>query len=93
MSSEQPTGGGFLEQLPVRRNAAVSALLGVTVAAVVYAGRVLEVFGPAPDQGSPLLFLSLAVVLASTLAGLVFSILTAVSAYRVLTAGPPEVPE
>jgi len=67
------------------RNAAVGVAVGVAVAAVTYTVRVTEALGPAPSRGSPLLFLALAVVLASAAAGLVASLLTVVSLYRVLS--------
>jgi len=85
---ERPPGRQLLAALPVRRNVAVGAAVGVGLGGSLYAVRVLEVLGPAPDRGSPLLFLALAFVLASATAGLVFSVLTAVSAYRVLGSAP-----
>jgi len=72
--------------LPLRRNAAVGVAVGGAVGVTVYAARVTEALGPTPARGSPLLFLGLALVLASALAGLVAGVLTVVSLYRVLSA-------
>lgn len=90
---ERPPGRRLLAALPIRRNVAVGAVVGVALGGTLYAVRVFEVLGPAPDRGSPLLFLALAFVLASATAGLVFALLTAVSAYRVLGAVPDADPE
>ena len=83
---DRPDAGGLLAALPLWRNAAVGVAAGAVVGAAVYAVRVTEALGPAPARGSPLLFLGLALVLASTLAGLVAGALTVVSLYRVLSA-------
>jgi hypothetical protein len=85
---ERPPAANLIAALPLRRNGAVGLATGLAFGGTVYAVRLLEVLGPAPDRGSPLLFLALAFVLASATAGLVFSVLTAVSAYRVLAAEP-----
>lgn len=74
----------LLAALPIRRNAALGGAVGVALAGTLYAVRVLELLGPAPNRGSPLLFLALAFVLATGIAGLVFAVLTAVSAAREL---------
>ncbi|MEF8756683.1 MAG: hypothetical protein V5A23_10150 [Halobacteriales archaeon] len=90
MSSDQrerPPSAGIVAALPMARNGAVALVVGVGVGSLVYLVRMLEVLGPAPPGGSPLLFLGLAIVLAATVAGLVFSVLTAASAYRVLASG------
>lgn len=82
---ERPGADGLVAALPLRRNAALGVAIGVAVGAGVYAVRVTEALGPAPSRGSPLLFLALAFVLASAAAGLVASLLTLASLYRVLS--------
>lgn len=81
---ERPGGlGGLLVALGVRRNARWGVAVGVGVAALVYAVRVLELLGPAPrGAAGPGLFLALAFVLAVGVALLTTVALTLVSAYR-----------
>lgn len=79
--------GDLLAALSVRRNVGVGLAVGLGVAALAYAVRVLELFGPAPARGSPALFLGLALVLATTVAALVATLLSAVSAYRLASQG------
>lgn len=80
---ERPPVGRLLAVLRVRRNLGVGATVGAALAAVLYAIRYLELLGPAPDRGSPLLFLGLAVVLAASAAALVATLLTLARAVRV----------
>lgn len=89
MSSEppdRPPAQALLDALPIRRNVAVGLVVGLALGGTLFAVRTLELFGPAPDRGSTALFLALAFVLASTTAGLVFSVLTIVSLTRELRA-------
>lgn len=79
----RPPVGRLLDVLAVRRNVAVGVAVGAVLAAGLYAFRFLELFGPPPDRGSPLLFLGLAVVLAVSAAGLVATLLTVATAVRV----------
>lgn len=79
----RPPVGRLLDVLRVRRNLAVGAAAGAVIAAGLYAIRFLELLGTAPDRGSPLLFLGLAVVLAVSAAGLVATLLTLATAVRV----------
>lgn len=79
----RPPIGRLLDVLRVRRNVILGAAAGAALAAVLYAVRVLELFGPAPEQGSPLLFLGLAAVLAVSAGGLVALVLTVATAVRV----------
>lgn len=87
----QPPTGRLLAALRVRRNVAVGLFVGAALAATLYAVRVLELLGPAPDRGSPLLFLSLAVVLALSAGALVALALTLARAVR-LARAPAEEP-
>lgn len=80
---DRPPVGRLVEVLRVRRNVTVGLVVGALVAALLYAVRVFELLGPAPDRGSPVLFLALALVLAASAAGLVAAALTAVTAARV----------
>nr|WP_305794425.1 hypothetical protein [Halomarina rubra] len=66
----------------VPRNARIGVSVGVVVAALVYAVRVFELLGPAPEAGGPWYFLMLAFVLATGLALLVTVALTVVTAVR-----------
>lgn len=86
----RPPVDRLLEVLRVRRNVAVGVATGAALSAVLYATRLIEPFGPAPDRGSPLLFLGLAVVLAVSVAGLVATLLTIVTAVRVVKDGDEE---
>ncbi|WP_254536742.1 DUF7536 family protein [Halomarina litorea] len=81
---ERPGGlGGLLVDLGVERNARRGVVVGVVLAAFVYAVRFLELLGPAPqDAAGPVLFLALAFVLAVGTALLTTVALTLVSAYR-----------
>lgn len=79
----RPPVGRLLTVLRVRRNVAVGAAAGAILAAGLYAVRLLELLGPAPDRGSPLFFLGLALVLAVSTAGLVAAFLTVATAVRV----------
>ncbi len=81
--------GGLAAALSVRRNAAIGAASGLAVAALAYVARVLELFGPAPTRGSPVLFFGLALVLATSVAVLVAVALSAASAVRAARR-PPE---
>lgn len=89
VSTDDPDPGGLAAALSVRRNLAVGVAVGLAVAALAYAVRVLELFGPAPARGSPALFLGLALVLATGVAALVAVVLSAASAYRA-SKRPPE---
>lgn len=82
------SGAGLLAVLPVRRNLAAGLAVGLAVAALAYAVRMLELFGPAPARGSPTLFFGLALVLATTVATLVAVVLSAVGAYRLARRRP-----
>lgn len=79
----RPPVGRLLDALRVRRNVAVGVVAGAALAASLYAVRFLELLGPAPDRGSPLFFLGLALVLAVSVAGLVAILLTLAMAVRV----------
>jgi len=69
--------------LEVRRNAALGAVAGTGIAALLYAVRLFELLGPAPaGEGGPVLFAMLGVVLAFGVAVLVAAGLTLASAYR-----------
>ena len=86
----RPPVGRLLDVLRVRRNVAVGVAVGVALAALLYAVRVLELLGPAPDQGSPVLFLALALVLALSAGSLVATALTVLTAVRVAREGPAD---
>ena len=86
---DDSTHQGLLSALSIRRNVAVGLLVGFSIAGLVYTVRVLELLGPAPDQGSPALFFGLALVLGTTIAVLVAVVLSAASVYR-LSRQPPE---
>ncbi|MFC5971296.1 hypothetical protein ACFPYI_08150 [Halomarina salina] len=79
---ERPGTANFVRALNVRRNARIGVGVGVVFAAVVYAVRVFELLGPAPDSAGSLYFLMLAFVLASGVALLVTLGLTVRSAAR-----------
>ncbi|PSP75890.1 hypothetical protein BRC81_14075 [Halobacteriales archaeon QS_1_68_20] len=81
--------GGLAAALSVKRNVTIGAAAGLAVAALAYLVRVLELFGPAPTRGSPVLFFGLALVLATSVAVLVAVALSAVSAVRAARR-PPE---
>lgn len=86
----RPPVARLLAVLRVRRNVAVGLAAGVALALVLYVVRVLELLGPAPDQGSPLLFLGLAAVLAVSAGALVAVALTLATMVRVVRQGPEE---
>lgn len=85
---ERPPGGGLVEALSVRRNAARGAAVGLGVAALAYLVRVLELFGPfAGNREYPVLgpegwFLLLAFVLFASTTLLATAAFTAASAFR-----------
>jgi hypothetical protein len=80
---DRPGGASALaRELDVQRHAVVGTVVGVAVAVAVYAVRVFELLGPAPDGGGPALFLTLAFVLAFGVAVLVTFLLTARAAVR-----------
>lgn len=79
----RPPVGPLVAALRVRRNLLVGAAVGASLAISLYVVRVFELFGPAPDQGSPALFLALAFVLAVSAGGLVAVALTLATAVRV----------
>ncbi|WP_416838592.1 hypothetical protein [Haloferax sp. DFSO52] len=85
---ERPPAAGLVEALDVPRNAAIGAVVGLSLAVGAYLFRVLELFGPfAGTRAYPILgpegwFLILAFVLASATALLVATVLTLVSAYQ-----------
>lgn len=83
-SQEPSPRAALVEALRVRRNATVGLAVGFALAAALYAVRVFELLGPAPEQGSPVLFLALALVLALSAGALVAAALTAVTAVRIL---------
>lgn len=73
----------FLDALNVTRNMKIGLVVGFAFAALVYAVRVFELLGPAPQGvAGPVLFLALAFVLAFGAFVLVTISLTLVSAYR-----------
>lgn len=80
---DRPPVGRLLDELRVRRNVAVGLAAGVLLGAGLFAVRVLELLGPAPGGGSPLLFLALALVFATSAGTLVATALTAARAVRV----------
>jgi len=72
-----------MEALSVARNATIGFGAGVAIAAAMYVYRVAELGGPVPGtRGSPALFLTLAVVLATSAGALVTLALTVRSAIR-----------
>lgn len=75
--------GRLIAVLRVRRNVLVGLVSGVLLAGGLWAVRVLELLGPAPDRASPVLFAGLAVVLALSAGGLVATALTLARAVRV----------
>lgn len=80
---ERPPRTALLEALAIRTHAKRGLAVGVAVAALAYAVRVGELLGPtAATNGSPLLFLALAFVLAATTGALVTTLLVARSAAR-----------
>jgi hypothetical protein len=85
---DRPPTANLVAALDVRRNALLGLVVGLLVAAVAYAFRVLELGGPfAGTRQFPLLgpegwFLILAFTLATATAILVATFLTLVSAYR-----------
>ncbi|MFB6157319.1 MAG: hypothetical protein ABEJ34_05705 [Haloferacaceae archaeon] len=87
---DRPPVVEFARALNVRRNAAIGVAVGVGLAALTYLVRVLELLGPVGGTRSfPVLgvggwFLLLAAVLASATAALVTTLLTLVSAYRLV---------
>lgn len=95
---DRPPGGGLLDALSVRRNAAIGLAAGVVLAVAVYAVRVFELLGPfAGSQAYPLLgaegyYLMLAFVLATATALLVTTLLTVVSVVRLARATARESP-
>jgi fucose permease len=80
---DRPPVGRLLAVLRVRRNVLVGLAVGAALAAGLYAVRVLEFLGPAPERGSPLLFAGLALVLALSAGALVATLLTLVTAVLV----------
>ncbi|WP_330630426.1 DUF7536 family protein [Halocatena halophila] len=70
----------FLDAIGVFQNAAIGAIVGVAFALCWWAIRVFELLGPAPEVGSPLLYASLAFVLAFGTFVLVTTALTVVTA-------------
>jgi hypothetical protein len=89
---ERPGVGPLIERLRVRRNALVGGALGVLVATLLYAVRVFELLGPfAGRQTFPVIgpegwFLVLALVLASSTAVIVATLLTLATGYAVVRA-------
>jgi hypothetical protein len=87
---DRPATGPLLEALHVRRNAAAGLLAGAALAVGAYLFRVFELVGPfAGTRAFPLLgpegwFLMLAFVLATAAGLLVATLLTLVSAYRLV---------
>jgi hypothetical protein len=85
---ERPRTAALADALSVRRNAAVGGAVGLLVAVGAYLFRVLELVGPFrgtqryPALGAEGWFLVLALVLASSTALLVATLLTLVSTYR-----------
>ncbi|ADQ68237.1 hypothetical protein C499_15015 [Halogeometricum borinquense DSM 11551] len=86
----RPPQRGLAHALHVPRNVKIGAIVGIGLAVVAYAFRVLELFGPFvgtreyPVLGPEGWFAVLAFVLASSTALLVASLLTLVSAYRLV---------
>lgn len=87
---DRPGVAVLLDRLCVRRNAVVGGVVGVAVAAVLYAVRVFELLGPVaatqefPVVGAAGWFLVLAVVLATSTAAVVATVLTLVTAVVVV---------
>lgn len=82
MSTDVPDRPPILGVLRVRRNVAIGATVGISVAVLAYVYRVIIV-DPAPGAvTSPWLFGALAFVLAVTLGGLVAIALTLGTAIR-----------
>lgn len=87
---ERPGFGPLVERLRVRRNALAGAAVGVLVAALLYVVRVFELLGPfAGRQSFPVVgpegwFLLLALVLASSTAVIVATVLTLMTGYAVV---------
>lgn len=84
---DRPPAGGLVATLRVRRNVLAGLTAGVALGIAVYLVRVLELLGPAPDRGSALLYLGLAIVLAVSASGLVATALTIATAVRVARRG------
>jgi hypothetical protein len=89
---ERPGVGPLVERLRVRRNGLAGAAVGVLAAAGLYAVRVGELLGPfAGRQSFPVIgpegwFLVLALVLASSTAVIVATLLTLATGYAVVRA-------
>jgi hypothetical protein len=79
---ERPSAANLITTLDVPRNARIGVGIGVVFAALVYAVRVFELLGPAPDAAGPWFFLMLAFVLAVGVSLLVTVGLTVRSAVR-----------
>jgi hypothetical protein len=84
---ERPGVAALAERLRVRRNALAGGVVGLVVAVAVYAVRVFELLGPfAGRQSFPVVgpegwFLLLALVLATSTAAVVATLLTLGTAY------------
>jgi hypothetical protein len=84
---DRPGLGPLLARLRVRRNAVAGGVVGLVVAAALYAVRVFELLGPPagrqsfPVVGAEAWFVLLALVLATSTAAAVATLLTLVAAY------------
>lgn len=74
--------------IPWRRNLLIGAFIGSVLATGAFTLRVTEAFGPAPPRGSPLLFLSLSLVLGVTTGALVAGVLSAIAGASALRSIP-----
>ena len=89
----RPPALAFADAIGVKRNVAVGVAVGVSLAALAYLFRVLELAGPFggtrefPVLGETGWFLMLAFVLASSTALLVATLLSVVSLVRLARAG------
>lgn len=92
---ERPPVVALAAALELPRNARAGAAVGVALAAGAYLFRVFELAGPVggtrqyPLLGPEGWFLVLALVLATATALLVTTLLTLVTAYRLVRDGPP----
>lgn len=87
---DRPQQSGLVAALQVPRNAIIGVAVGIVLAIIVYIARVFEILGPfAGTRQYPIIgpegwFVVLAFVLATSTALLVTTILTVVSAIRLI---------
>ena len=87
---DRPEQSGLITALKVPRNAIIGVAVGIVLAIIVYVARIFEILGPFagtrqyPVVGPEGWFIVLAFVLATSTALLVTTILTVVSAVRLI---------